>query len=410
MAQGEIVVGLDIGTTKICVVVGEVSDTATDIIGVGDHPSRGLRKGVVVNIDNTVESIKKAVAEAEFMAGCEINTVFAGIAGGHVRSFNSTGVIAIKDREVKPQDVDRVIEAAKAVAIPMDREVIHILPQEFILDGQTGIKDPVGMTGVRLESRVHIITAAVASAQNIIKCANKAGLDVGDIILQQLASSEATLAQDEKDMGVAILDIGGGTTDIAVFSDGSLKYTSVLSIGGDHVTNDIVVGLRTPAHEAEKIKEKYGCALSGLITNDENIEVPGVGGRKPRVESRKFLTEIIELRMEEILELAFRDLEKAGFMETLTAGVVLTGGGSLLEGVVELAEKVFNVPARRGTPQGVGGLSDAVKHPKYATGVGLVALGIRSSKRNQFRIRDEEIFERVRARMREWFKGIKDYF
>ncbi|MBI2059931.1 MAG: cell division protein FtsA [Nitrospirae bacterium] len=410
MARGDIVVGLDIGTTKICVVVGEATESGTDIIGVGDHPSRGLRKGVVVNIDNTVESIKKAVAEAEFMAGCEINTVFAGIAGGHVKSFNSTGVIAIKDREVKTVDIDRVVEAAKAVAIPMDREVIHILPQEFILDGQAGLKDPVGMSGVRLESKVHIITAAVTSAQNIIKCANKAGLDVSDIILQQLASSEAILTQDEKDMGVAILDIGGGTTDIAVFADGSLKYTSVLNLGGDHVTNDIVVGLRTPAHEAEKIKEKYGCALSSLITKDENIEVPGVGGRKSRQESRKFLTEIIELRMEEVLELAFRDLEKAGFGETLTAGVVITGGGSMLEGCVELAEKAFNMPARRGIPEKVGGLSDAVKHPKYATGVGLVQLGGGSSKRNQFRIRDEEIFDKVKARMREWFKGIKDYF
>ncbi|MBI2891296.1 MAG: cell division protein FtsA [Nitrospirae bacterium] len=410
MPQGEIVVGLDIGTTKICVVVGEAAETGTDVIGVGDHPSRGLRRGVVVNIDSTVESIKKAVAEAEFMAGCEINTVYIGIAGGHIRSFNSTGVIAIKDREVKPQDVERVIEAAKAVAIPMDQEVIHILPQEFILDGQGGIKDPVGMSGVRLESRVHIITAAVASAQNIIRCANKAGLDVADIILQQLGSSEATLTQDEKDMGVGLLDIGGGTTDMAVFSDGTLKYTSVLSLGGDHVTNDIVVGLRTPMHEAEKIKEKFGCGLTTMVTKDEQFEVPGVGGRKSRQESRKFLTEIIELRMEEILELAYRDLEKAGYLETMTAGISVTGGGALLDGCVELAEKVFNMPARRGVPQGVGGLSDAVKHPKYATGVGLVLMGGKSNKRNQFRIRDEEIFEKVKARMREWYKGIRDYF
>jgi len=402
-----IVVGLDIGTTKICAIIAEVNGTrAVDIIGIGTSPSKGLRKGVVVNIDVTVESIRRAIAEAELMAGVKTGAAFVGIAGGHIKGINSRGVIAIsgKDHGVTPADVERVIDAAKAVALPVDREVIHVLPQEFMIDDQGGIREPLGMSGIRLEAEVHIVTGAVTSAQNIIKCANRAGLEVQDIVLQQLASSEATLSQDEKDLGVVLVDVGGGTSDIAVFVDGSIYHTAVLSLGGDHVTNDIAIGLRTPAHEAEAIKKKYGCALASLAKKDETVEVPSVGGRRPRVLSRQTLCEIIQPRMEEIFGLVDREVQRAGLQGRVAAGAVVTGGCSILDGVPELAEQIFDLPVRRGLPTGVGGLTDVVASPIFATGVGLVLYGAEHRTQRRFnKVTDRNIFDRVVARMREWF-------
>ena len=409
MARKEdLIVGLDIGTTKIGVIVAERTEGGLDVVGMGTHPSRGLRKGVVVDIDATVSSIKSAVEEAELMADCEITSVYAGIAGGHIRSFNSPGIGAVKDREVRESDVKRVIDAAKAVAIPMDREVIHVIPQEFIIDDQEGIREPLGMSGVRLEAKIHIVTAAVTSAQNIVKCANKAGLNVIDIILEPLASAEAVLAEDERDLGVCLIDIGGGTTDIAVFADGSIKHTSVLGLGGYHISNDIAVGLRTPFEEAERVKKKFGVAAARFLRTDDVITVPSVGGRRPREVSRKILCEIIEPRVDEILSLARQELTKSGLAERIPSGVVLTGGCSALEGITELAEEVFESPVRRGSPIHVGGLQDVVRSPMYATGVGLVLFGFSQTRVNpqsRFRIRDESIFGRVKQRMREWFFG-----
>jgi len=403
--KDNLIVGLDIGTTKICAIVGNMTEDGIDIVGIGSSPSRGLRKGVVINIDSTVQSIRKAVEEAELMAGCEIKSVYAGIAGGHIKGFNSQGIIAIKNREVSPDDVKRVIEAAKAIAIPMDREVIHILPQEFIIDDQDGIREPLGMSGVRLEAKVHIVTGAVASAQNIIKSCNRAGLDVADIVLEQLASSEAVLSPEEKELGVALVDIGGGTTDIAIFVDGAIKHTAVLSLGGHQITNDIAVGLRTPMAEAEKIKQKYGCCLTSLVGKDETIEVPSVGGRKPRVLSRQLLAEILEPRVEEIFSLVNREIVKSGFEDLIASGIVITGGSTILEGMPELAEQVFNLPVRRGLPQGIGGLIDVVNSPVYATGVGLVVYGSKNVGIHEFPTTqsDDNVFRRVSRRMREWF-------
>jgi len=398
-----LVVGLDIGTTKICAIVGSLTDEGLDIVGIGTSPSRGLRKGVVINIESTVGAIQKAIQEAELMAGCEIKSVFAGIAGGHIKGFNSQGVIAIKNREVNNDDIRRVIDAAKAIAIPMDREVIHILPQEFIIDDQDGIKEPLGMSGVRLEAKVHIVTGAVASAQNIIKSCNRAGVDVADIVLEQLASSEAVLSGDEKELGAAIIDIGGGTTDIAIFVDGAIKHTSVLSLGGNHLTNDIAVGLRTPMADAEKIKQAYGCCLSSMVGKDETIEVPSVGGREPRVLSRQLLAEILEPRVEEIFTLVNREIVKSGFEDLIASGVVITGGSSILPGMPELAEQVFNLPVRRGTPLDIGGLTDVVNSPVYATGVGLVKYGSRNMQTRNFSIGQENVFDKVVRRMKEWF-------
>jgi len=403
----EIIVGLDIGTTKICAVVGEVQPDKIEIIGMGSHPSEGLRKGVVINIEKTVNSIKQAIEEAEIMAGCEISSVYAGIAGGHIKGFNSHGVIALKEREVTKKDVERVIEAASAVAIPMDREVIHILTQEFIVDEQDGILDPLGMSGVRLEAKVHIVTGAVTSAQNIIKCVNRAGLDVYDIVLESLASSETVLSDEERNLGAALIDFGGGTTDMAVFSRSTIKHTSVLTLGGDNLSYDISIGLRTPILEAEKIKIKYGCALSSMISKDETIEVPGVGGRKARVLSRQILGEIIEPRIEEIFTLIHNDLIRSGYDNIVTSGVVITGGSAELPGVPEIAEQIFNVPSRVGYPRGISGLVEIVNKPMYATAVGLVLYGARRSKeRKEFRIRDTNIFSRVMERMKKWFKEI----
>ncbi|HIF98872.1 MAG TPA: cell division protein FtsA [Myxococcales bacterium] len=404
--NNELIVGLDIGTTKICAIVAEETETGLDVVGIGTHPSSGLRKGVVIDIDATVASIKHAVEEAELMADCEITSVYAGIAGGHIRAFNSHGVVAVKDGEVHEIDVKRVIDAAKAVAIPMDREVIHVIPQEFIIDDQDGIREPLGMSGVRLEAKIHIVTAAVTSAQNIVKCCNKAGLNVIDIVLEPLASAEAVLSSDERDLGVCMVDIGGGTTDIAVFADGSIKQTSVLGLGGYHLSNDIAVGLRTPFDEAERIKKKFGIAAARYLAGDDIITVPSVGGRRPREVSRKILCEIIEPRVEEVLTLAHQELMRSGLENRIPSGVVLTGGASALAGLPELAEEIFEAPVRQGLPTHIGGLQDVVRSPMYSTGVGLVLYGLsqnRAQNQSRFRIRDESIFGRVRQRMRDWF-------
>ncbi|MCL2625798.1 MAG: cell division protein FtsA [Cystobacterineae bacterium] len=403
---GEIIVGLDIGTTKICAIVGEVTDDGIDIIGIGMHPSTGLRKGVVVNIESTVSSIRRAIEEAEAMAGTEISTVYTGIAGGHIKGFGSRGVVALKDKEVREADIARVIDQAKTVNIPVDREVIHVLPQEFIVDDQGGIKEPLGMAGVRLEAKVHIVTGAVASAQNIVKCANRTGLNVADIVLQPLASSESVLTEEERDLGICLVDIGGGTTDIAIFSGGAIAHTAVIALGGHNLTNDIAVGLRTPIHEAEKIKQKYGCALASMVDKQEMIEVPSVGGRQPRVMGRQILCEILEPRVEEIFQLVQSEVERNGFAEMLTSGVVITGGSTLLPGMNELAEEIMGVPVRRGTPTGIGGLVDVVRSPIYATGVGLVVYGARHMDRRLFRIREENVFKKVKGRMRDWLQEV----
>jgi len=402
--RDSIVVGLDIGTTKICAIVGEVKQEGLEIIGIGTHPSKGLRKGVVVNIDSTVQSIRKAIEEAELMAGCEINMVYVGIAGGHIKGFNSHGVIAVKDREITKADIDRVIEAAQAVTIPTDREVIHVIPQEYILDQQDCIQEPLGMSGTRLEAKVHIVTAAVASAQNIVKSVNKAGLAVADIVLQQIASSEAVLGQDEKDLGVALVDIGGGTTDIAVYHNGTIKHTAVISLGGNQITGDIAVGIRTPSEEAEKIKKKFGCCMISMIDKNETIEVPSVGGRKPRIVSRQILGEIIEPRVEELFQLVNHEITKSGYDSVITSGIVLTGGTAIMDGMLELAEQIFNLPVRRGLPTGIGGLVDVVKSPMYSTGVGLVLYGKKHSTMVLFERGDRQIFNKLFDRMKGWMK------
>ncbi|MBL8919677.1 MAG: cell division protein FtsA [Myxococcaceae bacterium] len=404
---GEIIVGLDIGTTKICAIVGELTDDGIDIIGIGTNPSRGLRKGVVVNIESTVQSIQRAIDEAEAMAGTEITHVYTGIAGGHIKSFGGRGVVALKDREVRDADIARVIEQAKTVNIPVDREVIHVLPQEFIVDEQGGIKEPLGMTGARLEARVHIVTGAVTSAQNIVKCANRGGLNVADIVLQPLASSEAVLTDEEKELGVCLVDIGGGTTDIAVFQNGSIVHTAVIALGGNNLTNDIAMGLRTPMEQAERIKQKHGCALTSMVDKQEMIEVPSVGGREPRVMGRQILSEILEPRVEEIFQLVHHEIERNGFSELLASGVVITGGSTLLPGMAELAEEIMGVPVRRGVPRGIGGLVDVVKSPVYATGVGLVVYGAKNLDRRMFRIREgENVFKKVKRRMGEWLQEV----
>jgi cell division protein FtsA len=363
----DLIVGLDIGTTKICAVVAERTETGVDVVGIGTHPSRGLRKGVVVDIEATVESIKHAVEEAELMGDCEISSVYAGIAGGHIRGMNSHGIVAVKDREVSESDVRRVIDAAKAVAIPMDREVIHVIPQEFIIDDQDGIREPLGMSGVRLETKIHIVTAAVTSAQNIVKCANRAGLNVVDIVLEPLASAEAVLARDERDLGVCLIDIGGGTTDIAVFNEGSIAHTSVLALGGNHITNDLAVGLRTPFDEAERIKKKFGVASARLLGSDDILSVPSVGGRRPREVSRKLICDVIEPRADEILSLARQELVKSSMDERIPSGVVLSGGCSALAGIADLAEEIFEGPVRLGSPTQVGCLQDVVRDPTTLT-------------------------------------------
>jgi cell division protein FtsA len=368
-----VVVGLDIGTSKVVALVGELAeDGGIDIIGMGSQPSRGLKKGVVVNIESTVQSIQRAVEEAELMAGCEINAVYAGIAGSHIRSLNSHGVVAIRDREVTEADVAQVIEAAKAVAIPADQRILHVLPQEFVIDGQEGIRDPIGMSGVRLEAKVHIVTGADSAAQNIIKCVQRCGLTVDDVVLEQLASSFSVLTEDEKELGVCIVDIGGGTTDIAVFSHGAIRHTAVIPIAGDQVTNDIAVSMRTPTQYAEDIKVRFACALSQLANPDESIEVPGVGERPARRLARQTLAEVVEPRYEELFNLIRDELRRSGFEEVIAAGLVLTGGSARMEGAIELAEEIFHVPVRLGVPGQVRGLADAIQNPVYSTAVGLL--------------------------------------
>jgi cell division protein FtsA len=369
----DIIVGLDIGTTKIAAIVAEMVEGGLDIIGFGTHVSRGLKKGVIVNIDSTVAAIKQAVLEAEGMSGCEISQVYVGIAGGHIKGVNSTGTVAIKDKEVRPSDVAKVLELARAIALPADRHVVHVLPQEYRVDGQDGVREPLGMCGVRLEARVHIVTAAAAALQNIIKCCSRCDLEVVDTVLEPLASGEEVLERDEKDLGVALVDIGGGTTDIAIFTEGSVAHTSVIPLGGHQLTSDIAFGLRTPPHEAEKIKHRWGCALASMVSAPETIEVASVGGRAPRVLSRQMLCrDIIQPRIEEIFSFVKAEIMRLGCEDMLASGAVITGGATLLPGMAELAEEVLGIPVRLGMPKGVGGLADVVKSPAYSTGVGLV--------------------------------------
>ena len=400
------IVSLDIGTSKVVAIVGEIAaDDGIEIIGIGSSRSRGLKKGVVVNIESTVHSIQRAVEEAELMAGCEIHSVHAGIAGSHVRSLNSHGIVAIGDNEVSKGDVERVIEAARAVAIPADRKILHILPQEFVIDFQEGIKEPIGMSGVRLEAKVHMVTGAVSAAQNIVKCVRRCGLEVDDIILEQLASSYAVLTDDEKELGVCLMDIGGGTTDIAVFTDGAIAHTAVIPIAGDQVTNDIAVALRTPTQHAEDIKVQYACALRQLANAEETIEVPGVGERPPRRLARQTLAEVVEPRYEELFDLAQAELRRSGYEALIAAGVVLTGGSSRMEGVVELAEEIFHMPVRVGAPQGVSGLSDVVKNPIYSTGVGLLMFGNRQARGGGRGLVGGAGAPGVWERVKSWFQG-----
>ena len=367
------VVGLDIGTSKIAAIIGKIkSDGEIEVVGMGTYPSRGLKKGVVVNIDATVESIQRAIDEAERMSGVTAEAVYVGIAGSHIKSFNSNGMVAIKNQDVQPDDIERVMDAAQTIAIPGDQRVLHILAQEYIIDSQGGIREPVGMSGVRLEAKVHMVTGSVSAAQNITKCVERCGLEVADIILEQLASSEAVLSEDEKELGVCLVDIGGGTTDIAIFHNGAIRHTAVISVAGDQVTNDIAVALRTPTQAAETIKRKYACALPQLIDQDDEIEVASVGDRPSRCLSRRTLVEVIEPRYEELFQLIQAELRRSGFEDMLAAGVVLTGGSSLVEGAVELAEEVFHMPVRLGYPQEVKGLTEEVNSPAYATTYGLL--------------------------------------
>jgi len=406
--EKQMIVGLDIGTSKIVAIVGEIgSNGEMEIVGIGSHPSRGLKKGVVINIETTVHSIKRAVEEAELMAGCHVHSVYAGIAGSHIRGMNSNGIVAIKDREVTPADVDRVIDAAKAVAIPADQRIIHVIPQEFLIDDQDGIREPVGMSGVRLEARVHLVTGAMSAAQNIVKAVQRCGLEVDDLILEQLASSFSVLTDDEKDLGVCLVDIGGGTTDIAVFTEGAIRFTANIPIAGDQVTNDIAVALRTPTQYAEEIKCRYACALSTLTNSDEVLEVPGVGESETRQLSRQTLAEVVEPRYEELLTLVQSELRRSGFEDLCAAGIVLTGGSSTMEGVVEMAEDIFQTQVRLGVPQGVVGLVDIVRNPIHATGVGLLKYGADTRARPGFvsQSLDSRDEEGLLKRMMNWFKG-----
>jgi len=405
-SEKNLIVGLDIGTSKVVAIVGEITpEGLIEVIGIGSHPSRGLKKGVVVNIESTVHSIQRAIEEAELMAGCQIHSVYAGIAGSYIRSLNSHGIVAIKDKEVTAGDVERVIDAARAVAIPADQKILHILPQEFLIDNQEGIREPVGMSGVRLEAKVHMVTGAVSAAQNIIKCVRRCGLEVDDIILEQLASSYSALTEDEKELGICMVDIGGGTTDIAVFTEGAIRHTAVIPIAGDQVTNDIAVALRTPTQFAEEIKIKYACALTQMASSDESIEVPSVGDRPPRRLARHTLAEVVEPRYEELLSLVQAELRRSGFEDLVAAGIVLTGGSSKIEGLVELAEEVFHMPVRLGVPQYVTGLVDVVRNPIYATGVGLLLFGHHNRDQRALDARLGKGLRGVWDRMKGWFQG-----
>jgi cell division protein FtsA len=407
MAQTQgsrMIVGLDIGTSKVVAIVGEVSaEGELSVVGIGSHRSIGLKRGVVVNIDATVHSIQRAIEEAELMAGCQIHSVYAGIAGSHIRSLNSHGIVAIKDREVFQQDVERVIDAAQAVAIPADQRILHILPQEYRIDDQDGVKEPLGMSGVRLEAKVHLVTCAVNAAQNIEKCIRRCNLEVDDIILEQLASSYAVLTDDEKELGVCMVDIGGGTTDIAIFTAGAIRHTGVIPIAGDQVTNDIAMALRTPTQHAEDIKIKYACALAKLAGPDETIKVPSVGDRPPRDLSRQALAEVVEPRYEELFTLVLAEIRRSGFEDMLPAGIVLTGGTSKMEGVSELAEEIFHMPVRIGSPQAIAGLRDIVDNPIYSTGVGLLQYGLR--QRNLSLPADGDSSQGLWGRFKTWFQS-----
>lgn len=401
--QEELIVGLDIGTTKIACLVGEVTDKDINIIGLGTHPSHGLKKGVVINIDATVQSIAKAVEEAEHMAGVQISSVYAGIAGAHIQAFNSEGMVAIKDKEVRQADIERVLEASKAINIPQDREILHVIPQEYRVDNQDGIRDPIGMSGVRLEAKVHVVTAAVTSVQNIVKCCTRCDLQVADIVLEPLASAEAVLQPEEKELGVALLDIGGGTSDLVIFHEGAVVYTAVLPVGGHQLTNDLAIGLRTPMAAAEHLKRTYGCSLVERIKPEETIEIPSVGGRASRIVPRYVLCDILTARVEEIFELVRREIVKSGLQDALTSGLVITGGATLLQGMPELAEQIIQLPVRRGHPDRVGGLSEVVKSPMYATGVGLALYGARQHENAYFLNHDVER-QTVWQRMIHWFR------
>ncbi|MBK8993609.1 MAG: cell division protein FtsA [Gammaproteobacteria bacterium] len=402
--SGKMIVGLDIGTSKVVAIVGEVAPDGTlKIVGLGSHASRGLKKGVVVNIESTVQSIQRAVEEAELMAGCQIHSVYAGIAGSHIRSLNSHGIVAIRDREVYAHDVERVIDAAQAVAIPADQKILHILPQEYVIDSQEGIKEPLGMSGVRLEAKVHVVTCAVNASQNIEKCIRRCGLEVEEIILEQLASSYAVLTEDERELGVCLVDIGGGTTDIAIFTEGAIRHTGVIPIAGDQVTNDIAMALRTPTQYAEEIKIRYACALSQLAGADQTIKVPGVGERGARDLSRQALAEVVEPRYDELFTLVQAEIRRSGFEDVLAGGIVLTGGTAKMEGVVELAEEIFHMPVRIGAPAGVQGMLDIVKNPIYSTAVGLLLFGVKQYTANAGV--KESPGRGLVKKMKQWFQG-----
>lgn len=403
--ENELLVGLDIGTTKIVALVGEVgAHGQIEVIGVGSQPSRGLKRGIVVNIDATVQSIQKSIEEAELMAGCKIHSVYTGISGSHIRSLNSHGIVAIRDREVSQPDVDRVIDAAKAVAIPADQKILHILPQEFVIDNQEGVRDPIGMSGIRLEAKVHIVTGGVSAAQNIVKCVERCGLQVSDVVLQQLASSNAVLTDDEKELGVCLVDIGGGTTDIAVFTDGAIRHTAVIPIAGDQVTNDIAVALRTPTKYAAEIKVKNACALARLVNNNEVVDVPSAMQRSNRQIPKKDLAEVVEARYEELFTLVIAELRRSGFEDLISSGIVLTGGSSKVVGVVELAEQVFQMPVRIGAPTNISGMPEVINNPIYSTSVGLLLTGYHEhlDGKDEVLLQDEP--KSIWARMKAWFK------
>jgi cell division protein FtsA len=409
----EVIVGLDIGTTKICAIIGEIpgvqepgDSPVVDISGIGTAPSSGLRKGVVINIESTVESITKAIQEAELMAGCQATSVHVGIAGSHIQSLNSHGVVAVKNKEITADDVSRVIDAAKALSIPTDREILHVIPQEFIIDGQEGIREPVGMSGVRLEAKVHIVTASASAIQNIAKCCQRAGLNVAEIVLEPIASAEAVLTEDEKELGVVLVDIGGGTSDIAIYSQGALVHTAVLPIGGNHITRDIAVGLRTPQHEAEKIKLRHACGLVNLVNPEDTVEVPSVGGRKPRTVSRRLLADIVSPRVEEMFTLIKAEIQRSGYLDHVGSGIVLAGGATLLEGTCELGEMIFDMPVKRGYPRGMGGLHDVVNNPKFATGVGLLRVAARKRSSQHPLIKGVGAYGKIRTSFKDWFQDL----
>jgi len=401
-----LIVGLDIGTSKIVAIVAELQPEGTlKVIGLGQHVSRGLKKGVVINIESTMQSIQRALEEAELMADCKINIVYTGIAGSHIKSLNSHGMVKIKDAEVSQMDVDRVIETARAIALPADQQILHILTQEFIIDGQEDVREPLGMSGMKLEVKVHIVTGAVAAAQNIVKCIKRCGIEVSDLILQPLASSLAVLTEDEKELGVCLVDIGGGTTDIAVFKQGAIRHTAVVPIAGDQMTNDVAVAFRTPTQSAEDIKIKHGCALRQLADPREVVEVPGVDGREPRQLSVQTLAEVLEPRVVELYELVLNELRRSGMEEMIASGIVITGGSAMMRGMVELGEEIFHVPVRLGMPRYVGGLSEVVSNPRYATGVGLVLMGKQQLERHLNGQMETTSFGRVLEKMRSWFQG-----